>query len=175
MHLCRLASGRTRQLLALAVLCAFVGAGCLYARAEKRVKPHKENRRSDSHQIESMEEQWRDAVLKNASAALEKMTTDDFLKRIGSHVNQFSTFELMVLKVRVQPGSAIATSQTHIVGTLDGRPVDAIFRYTKVYTRVAGGPWRVANFEATRVSRPRAGDSGMDRGMPLDTAPPEPR
>lgn len=189
MHLCRLSSRRTRRVLAAAVLCAFAVVGCRFVAAEKQVKPHKENRRSDSHQIEAMEEQWRDALLKSDTSVLDKMTTDDFLsissngtlsdkqqylKRVSSHLYQFSTMDLMVLKVRVQPGSAIATSQTHIVGTLEGRPVDAIFRYTKVYTRSPGGPWRVANFEATRVSRPGAGDPGMNRGMPLDATPPEP-
>jgi ketosteroid isomerase-like protein len=185
MHLCRLASGRTRRVLVMAVLCAFVGAAvpCVYAGPVKR---HKESRRSESHEIEALEEQWRDALLKNDASAIDKMTTEDFLSitsngtlsdkpeylhRISTHVNEFSTFDLKVLKVRVQPGSAIATSETHVIGTLDGRPVDGVFRYTKVYTRSAGGAWRVANFEVTRVSRGAAGEPGMERGTPLNAAP----
>ncbi len=189
MHLCRLASGRKRHTLVLAALCVAT-ACCTSAGAMGRVKLHKENRRSESHQIELMEEEWRGALMKNDASAIDKMTTDDFLAissngtlsdkqqylhRISSHVNEFSTFELMVLKVRVQPGSAIATSQTHIVGTLDGRPVDAVFRYTKVYTRTPGGPWRIANFEATRVSQPQVGDAGMNGGMPLSANPAPPQ
>ena len=188
MHLCRITSGRTRQVLALTVLCACVGgaASCLCASAERLAKPHKETRRYDSHQIEALEEQWREALLKNDSSIIDKLTTDDFLSitsngtlsdkqqylhRISSHVNDFSTIDLQVLKVRLQAGSAIATSQTHVVGKLDGRPVDAIFRYTKVYTRSPNGVWRVANFEVTRVSGWGAGDTGMERGMPLAAAP----
>ena len=191
MHLCHPASRRTRPVLAVMVVCALLAASnCLCAGAEKHPKPHKENRRSDSHEIEAMEEQWRDAMLKNDVATIEKMTTDDFLSissngtlsdkqqylhRISRHVNEFTNIELKVLKVRVQAGSAIATSQTHVIGTLEGRPVDGIFRYTKVYTRATGGQWRVANFEVTRVSsRGLAGDAGMERGMPLDTAPSSP-
>ena len=187
MHQCRLASGRTRQLLALAILCALLKASTgVCAAADNPSKPHKENRRVDSHQIEALEEQWRDALLKNDPAVIDKITTDDFLaissngtlsdkqqylKRIASRVNQFSTFELQVLKVRVQAGTAIATSQAHVVGMLDKRPVDAVFRYTKVYTRSPSGTWRVANFEVTRVSRGSSGDDGMERGMPLPTPP----
>lgn len=190
MHQCRLASGRTRHLLVIAALCVFaVAAGCPAAHADKPGKQHKENRRSDSHQIEALEEQWRDALMTSNSAAIDKITTDDFLaissngtlsdkgqylKRIASRINQFSTFELQVLKVRVQAGSAIATSQAHVIGTLDARPVDAIFRYTKVYTRSANGAWRVANFEVTRVTRGLNGDQDMMRGMPLDAAPAAP-
>ena len=185
MHLCRLVSGRTRRGIETAVLCASIVTGCVAA-AEAPSKPHKESRRSESHEIESMEQQWCDALLKNDATTIDKMTTDDFLSitsngtlsdkqqylhRISSHVNEFSTIDLKVLKVRVQPGSAIATSQTHVIGKLDGRPVDGVFRYTKVYTRSAGGQWRVANFEVTRVSRSATGDQGMERGMPLNAAP----
>lgn len=191
MHMCRIASGRTRHVPALTLLCALVGvtAAGLLAGAEAPGKPHKENRRSESHEIVALEEQWRDALLKNDATIIDKMTTDDFLSitsngtlsdkqqylhRISSHVNEFSTFDLQVLKVRLQPGSAIATSETHVIGKLDGHPVDGIFRYTKVYTRSANGIWRVANFEVTRVSAGGAGYPGMDRGMPLAAAPANP-
>ena len=187
MYWCRLASGRNRPLVVLAALCALAaGSLPLSARGARTTKPHKETRRSESHEIESLEEQWRDALVKNDPTLIDKMTTDDFLaissngtisdkqqylKRISSRINQFSTFELQVLKVRVQAGSAIATSQAHVIGTLDARPVDAIFRYTKVYTRTAAGAWRVANFEVTRVSRAAAGEQGMVRGLPLGPLP----
>lgn len=186
MHNCRLASGGTRRCTALAIVCALLAAGtCLRANAVKPAKPHKETKRSESREIESLEEQWRDALLKNDATVIDKITTDDFLaissngtlsdkqqylKRISSRVNQFSSFELQILKVRVQPGSAIATSQAHVVGTLDARPVDAVFRYTKVYTRTPGGSWHVANFEVTRVSHGAGGGDGMERGMPLGAA-----
>jgi ketosteroid isomerase-like protein len=187
MHLCRLASGPTRHVLAMITVCAIVGVGTWRrADAEKVTKAQKENRRSDAHQIETLEEQWRDALIKGDSSVVDKITTDDFLaissngtlsdkqqylKRISSGINEFSTFDLQVLKVRVQQGSAIATSQAHVIGKLDGRPTDAIFRYTKVYTRSANGTWRVANFEVTRVSRAAAGEQGMVRGIPLSASP----
>ncbi len=185
MHLCRIASGHTRHVLALATFCACAGFAVTLpcAGAKASAKPHKETRRYDSHQIEGLEEQWREAMLTNDSSIIDRLTTDDFLSitangtlsdkqeylhRISSHVNDFSTIELQVLKVRLQPGSAIATSQAHVVGKLDGRQVDAIFRYTKVYNRSPNGLWRVANFEVTRVS---GNDTGMQRGIPLAAAP----
>lgn len=156
------------------------------AHGERKAKPAKEGRRADTRQIEGMEQQWRNAVMQGDASALEKLLSDDFLaisargtlsdkqqylQRIAAHTTQFSTFELMDMKVRLQPGSAVAVSQAHIEGMLEGRPIQGTFRYTKVYARVPGGPWRMTNFEATRVSAPAAGTGDMNQGAPLTGRP----
>ena len=148
--------------------------------AAKPVKVLKESRRVETRQIESMEEQWRNAVVKGDSSLLEKLLSDDFLAisargtlsdkqqymgRIASHTTQFSAFQLMDLKITVHQGSAVAVSQAHIAGVLEGKPIEGVFRYTKVYGRSAGGAWRMTNFEATRVSAASTGE--MDSGSPL--------
>ena len=153
-----------------------------FTQAQKESRKPKENRRADSHEIQSLEGQWRAALVHADTGVLDRMLADDFLAissngtlsdkqqylhRITSHTNQFSSIELIDIKTRVQPTSAIAISQTHVVGTLEGRPINGIFRYTKVYARNALGQWRVVNFEATRVAGPSMEAAEMHRGLPL--------
>ncbi|SEB80787.1 nuclear transport factor 2 family protein [Terriglobus roseus] len=174
-----------RALAATVVLCLVSGAVCS-AYAEKTVKLKKENKRMESREIESLEENWRQALLKSDTALLEKLMGDDFLaisangtlsdkeqylRRLGSHANQFSRIDLMDTKVRVQPMSAVVISQARVTGQLDGHVIDGIYRYTKVYARTQGGQWRVLNFEATRVSGPHGDETDMQRGMPIEANP----
>ncbi|AFL86664.1 ketosteroid isomerase-like enzyme [Terriglobus roseus DSM 18391] len=175
----------TRSVAAVMLLCLLAGT-VLSADAAKTVKLKKENKRMESREIEVLEESWRQALLKGDATLLEKMLGDDFLaisangtlsdkqqylKRLGSHANQFSRIDLMDTKVRVQQTSAVVTSQARVTGQLDGRPIDGVYRYTKVYGRTAGGPWRVLNFEATRVSGPHIDETDMHRGMPIEMNP----
>lgn len=164
-----------------ATLCAFVICGaCLSAWADRPVKPRKESRRADSHQIESLEQDWLHALTRSDTAVLEKLMAEDFLAisangtlsdkqqylhRVSDGVNRFASIDLMDMKVRVQPSAAVVVSQVRVLGQLDGHPVNGVFRYTKVYGRTPNGQWHVLNLEATRVSGPD--EMGMHRGMPL--------
>jgi ketosteroid isomerase-like protein len=176
-----------KGLRALAVLliggCAVAAwAPCAWAKASKD-KPHKENKRMDSREIEGLESQWRDAMIRSDMPALEKLLAEDFLAisasgtlsdkqqylhRMESRQNQFSQIDLMDMKVRILPGTAVVTSQVRVTGQLESRPISGVFRYTKVYRRNASGQWLVLNFEATRVSGPHADEMDMQRGQPLE-------
>ena len=159
---------------------AFLVLPCMHAEA-KQNKPHKESKRADTREIEALEAKWRDAMVKGDSAELEPLLAEDFfgissngtvsdkgqyLQRLTSHNNQFSAIELMDQKVRMQPTTVIVVSQARVIGQLNGRPINGVFRYTKVYGREAGA-WRVLNYEATRVSGSHADDSDMRLGTPL--------
>jgi ketosteroid isomerase-like protein len=168
-----------------AVLCLLLcGSVVLTAFADNPVKPKKENRRAESHQIESLEQNWLHALTKADTAVLEKLMADDFLaisangtlsdkqqylQRVSSGINAFTSIDVMDIKVRMQPSAAVVVSQVRVVGQLDSHPVNAIFRYTKVYGRAPNGQWRVLNLEATRVSGPD--EMGMHRGTPLSLRP----
>ncbi len=172
--------------IALGVLLGFLTLSAIpFSAAERKVKLPRESRRSDTRAIESMEQQWRTAIVNGDVAVMDKLLSDDFLAisargtlsdkqqylhRVSTHATQFSTFDLVDLKVRVQSGSAVAVSQAHIEGVLEGRPIEGTFRYTKVYVRGAGGTWRITNFEATRVAT-AASVSDMDQGLPLSDHP----
>jgi ketosteroid isomerase-like protein len=176
----------TRAMAAAVVLCLLAAPMAAVAKAEKTVRLKKENKRSDSKAIEGLEENWRQALLKSDTALLEKLLAEDFLaisangtlsdkqqylRRLGEHDNAFSRIDLMDVKVRLQPASAIVISQARVTGQLNGRPIDGIYRYTKVYDRSPNGQWHVVNFEATRVSGPHIDESDMHRGMPLAVMP----
>ncbi len=165
-------------------LCvACLGLVCLLqAGAVKTRKPRKESHHGDAKVIEALEQQWRNDLLQADTASLDKLLADDFvaissngtlsgkqqyLQRLGSHTNRFASIDLRVLKVRVQPDSAIATSEIHVVGTIEGRAVDGMFLNTRVYGRGPNGQWRVLNTEATRVSGPTNDAGDMERGTPL--------
>ena len=154
--------------------------------ARALAKPHRESRKTESREIEALEAQWRSALLTANASSMDKMLAEDFLgisssgtlsdkqqylHRISSHANQFQSIDLLDLKVRAQGTTAIATSKVHAVGSLEGHPVNGIFRYTKVYGRNPAGQWRVLSFEATRVSGLSADDGEMMRGTPLQVFP----
>ncbi|MEG9432456.1 nuclear transport factor 2 family protein [Terriglobus sp. ADX1] len=168
-----------------AVLCLLLcGSVVLNACADKPAKPKKENRRAESHQIELLEQSWLQALTKSDTTVLEKLMSDDFLaisangtlsdkqqylQRVTSGINSFRSIDVMDIKVRMQPSAAVVVSQVRVLGQLDSHPVNAVFRYTKVYGRAANGQWRVLNLEATRVSGPD--EMGMHRGTPLSMRP----
>lgn len=169
---------------ALTAVCA-ASLLCTPACAERKSKPVKESRRAETRDIESLEQKWRSAVMSGDTSGIERLLADDFLAisargtlldkqqylhRLATHATQFSTFDLMDLKVRVQPGAAVAVSQAHINGMLEGRPIEGVFRYTKVYTRAPGGSWQMTNFEATRVSR-AVSDGDAEQSMPYGERP----
>lgn len=167
------------MLLSGLVLLCIMGS----AIAEKKAKPVKESRRSETREIEQLERQWRTAVMSGDTAVMDRLLSEDFLAisargtlsdkqqyvyRIANHTTQFAAFDLMDTKIRLQQHSAVAISQAHVAGTLEGKPIEGIFRYTKVYIRGGTGTWHLTSFEATRVSSAAGGASDMDRGVPLE-------
>lgn len=163
----------------LAAACA-ASLLCGTAAAERKAKPVKESRRAETRDIEALEQQWRAAIVSGDVTAMDKLLADDFLaisargtlldkqqylNRMTTHATRLASMDLMDLKIRLQPRSAVAVSQAHISGLLEGKPIEGTFRYTKVYTRMPSGVWHMTNFEATRVSR--AGE-----GADADQAPP---
>ena len=163
---------------ALLAMC-FAGLLCSTGMAEHKTRPVKESRRAETRDIEALEEQWRTAIVSGDAATMDGLLADDFLaisargtlldkeqylNRMTTHATKLSSVDLVDLKIRVQPRSAVAVSQARISGMLEGRPIEGTFRYTKVYTRAPGGAWHMTNFEATRVSP--ATDVQADQASP---------
>ncbi len=171
-----------RQGLSFTVLLACLGLCSPESAAGKVSRPHKVSRRAESKEIEGLEQQWRDALLHSDTATLDRMLADDFisissngtlsdkqqyLQRLGSHVNTFASLDLVDLKVRVRPGSAVAISQTRLTGLIEGHAVNGTFRNTRVYGRSPNGQWRILNSEATRISGLTSNTGDMEGGTPL--------
>lgn len=168
--------------LLAASVCAAIMLCALPAHAAKFGKLTKENKRADSREIERLEDEWRQALLTSDSVMLEKLLADDFLgisangtlsdkqqylRRIGGREHIFSTMDQLTLKVRMQGSSAIVVSEARVTGQLDGSPIAGVYRYTRVYGRKPGGPWKVVNFEATRVSGEVESKKEMHGGTPV--------
>lgn len=175
----RLSSAALLALCLTGILCNTAAA------AQRKAKVAREGRRAETRDVELLEQQWRTAIVNGDAASMDKLLADDFLaisargtlldkeqylNRISTHATRLSTVDLMDLKIRVQPGSAVAVSQAHINGLLEGHPIEGVFRYTKVYTRAPGGAWHMTNFEATRVSH-AAADLDPDKAMPYGERP----
>jgi ketosteroid isomerase-like protein len=121
------------------------------------------------HQVEKLEEVWRAAQLSGDVAAMDQLLSDDYvgitmsgqvvtkmqqLDRMKNRTTVLSKMELSDVKVKLIGSTAIVQSLAEVDGSTDGEPIHAIFRYTRVYSRLASGTWKITNFEATRVGPP---------------------
>lgn len=137
--------------------------------------PHRGNR-SMRDQIESLEEQWRQAALNEDTEKMEHLLADDFLgitasgqvvtklqqiDRMRSHQFVISKLEVSDMKIKlVSQHAAIVTSLAQVEGSSDGRPLHGSFRYTRVYRRMPNGTWKITSFEATHIPRRLAQSAG---------------
>lgn len=122
------------------------------------------------HEIDRLEEAWREAVLKQDAAALSSMLADDYMGITASgllrtkeqtianlHAGkvQFTSLEISDRKVRIYGKTALVTSLAAVQGTNADADVTGSYRYTHVYVRDAQGVWRIVSFEASRIREPR--------------------
>ena len=155
----------------LAVLA--VASLALPARADG---PHPRRKDEYKHQVEKLEEAWRVAQVNDDVDAMDKLLSDDYvgitmngqvvtkgqqLDRMRTRTLVLTKIQLDDVKVKLIGTTAIVTSLAEVDGTSDGEPMHGKFRYTRVYSRLPSGTWKITNFEATRVGLP--GDAGGGR------------
>ena len=161
-----LSPGRMLQkLLTLLLLPGIAWAG-LPARANG---PHPKRKDHYKRQVEQLEQDWRDAQLNGNVDRMDKLLSDDYvgitmngqvvtksqqLDRMREHDLVMTKIDLDDVKVKLIGTTAVVTSLANIEGTLDGTPVHGMYRYTRVYSRLPSGVWKITNFEATRVGGP---------------------
>jgi ketosteroid isomerase-like protein len=158
----------TRVGLIGCLLSSFV-ASSPFAQAKD---PQHNRKHDDRRQVLELEDVWRDAQLNGDAAAMDKLLSDDYvgitmsgqvvtkiqqLQRIRSRQFQLTKIELSDVKVKLISNTAIVTSQAEVEGTNEGAPLHGTYRYTRVYTRLPSGTWKITNFEATRVGSPGGG------------------
>jgi ketosteroid isomerase-like protein len=145
-------------MLALLALAPALQAG--QARAQKH-----ENR----HEIERIEEAWRNAVLKADVPAMDALLADDYmaitasgtletkekalanLRGGGLHI---ASIDLSERKLRFYGTTVLVTSRAEISGATGTRDISGSYRYTHVYARDAQGKWKIVSFEANRIRDP---------------------
>jgi len=162
-HLAQLRSFRPRILL---MACAVMGLALTMLAAHAN-GPHPKRNDQYKHQVEKLEETWRVAQLNADVDTMDKLLSDDYvgitmngmvvtkaqqLERMRNRTLVISRIALDDVKVKlIGTTTAIVTSLAEVDGTNDGTPMQGKYRYTRVYTRLPSGTWKITNFEATRV------------------------
>ena len=160
-------------------------AGVAFALPARADAPHPKRKDEYKHQVEKLEEDWRTAQLNGDADAMDKLLSDDYvgitmtgqvvtktqqLDRMRNRNLVLTKIELSDVKVKMIGTTAIVTSLADVDGTNDGQPMHGMYRYTRVYSRLPSGIWKITNFEATRVGPSQ--QPGGHRRQPSDQKPP---
>jgi len=145
--------------LTVAVLAAAAPLGAM-PRAEKH---------EVRHQVERLEEAWKNAVLHGNLTAMDGLLADDYmaitpsgilqskeqaLAGLRSGTTRFTSLELSDRKIRLYGTTALVTSRAEVKGTGPDGDMSGSYRYTRVYVRDGRGAWRIVSFEASKIREP---------------------
>jgi len=121
------------------------------------------------HEIDQLEDEWRDAILNGDVKTLDSLMADDYMAITPSGTLQsrdealenmrsgrFHITSLTVTdrKVRFYGTTAVVTSLATISAITPDGQVTGDYRYTRVYVRDTEGAWKIVSFEASRVREP---------------------
>lgn len=121
------------------------------------------------HEIDKLEEVWRNAVLNGNTAAMDALLADDYmaitasgtlqtkeqtLANLRSGRTRITQLDISDRKVRFYGMTAVVTSLAEVKGTKADGDFTGSFRYTRVYVRDARGQWKIVSFEASRIGAP---------------------
>jgi ketosteroid isomerase-like protein len=152
----RLDAGRMIVTALLLAVCAIPLAGMPRAQRHER-----------RHEIDHLEDLWRSAVLKNDTAAMSSLLSDDYIAITPTGTVQtkdealaslrtgrvhFTALVITDRKVRFYGSAAIVTSTADVqaTGATEGI-LTGSYRYTRVYALDAQGVWKIVSFEANRI------------------------
>jgi ketosteroid isomerase-like protein len=126
-------------------------------------------RHESRHEIDQMEETWKQAVLRRNVQAMDALLADDFiaitangtlqskvqtLENLKSGTLQFKNIDFSDRKVRFYGKTALVTSRAEVDGNAGDGRIAGSYRFTRVYVREDGGAWKIVSFEASRISSP---------------------
>jgi ketosteroid isomerase-like protein len=118
------------------------------------------------HEIDRLEDAWRNAILKSNTAVMDRLLAEDYLAITSSGLVQTKAQTLANLKSgRVHMGSlnvsdrkvrfygrtAVVTSLAAVQATTSDGDISGNYRYTRVYARDAAGTWKIVSFEASKI------------------------
>jgi ketosteroid isomerase-like protein len=127
------------------------------------------------HEIDQLEDAWRNAILKGNTTALDPLLADDYMAITSSGTLQtkeqtldnlrsgrvrFTTLDITDRKVRFYGTTALVTSVATVEATTSEGQISGAYRYTRVYVRNPQGMWKIVSFEASRIREP--GEHGND-------------
>ncbi len=147
------------------VVALALGASAIPLHAGMGLAQKHENR----HEIDQLEDEWRNAILTSNTKALNDLLADDYmaitpsgtlqsrddtLQSLRSGRVHFTNLDITDRKVRFYGTTAVVTSLADIKATTADGQVSGSYRYTRVYVRDAQGAWKIVSFEASRVREP---------------------
>jgi ketosteroid isomerase-like protein len=121
------------------------------------------------HEIDSLEDEWRNAILTSDTKAMDSLLADDYMAITPSGTIQsredtleglrtgrihFTSLTITDRRVRFYGTTAVVTSLADIQANTPDGPVSGSYRYTRVYVKDPQGTWKVVSFEASHVREP---------------------
>jgi ketosteroid isomerase-like protein len=150
-------------LAAVLLLAVCIGPVALHA-GMPRAQKHERR-----HEIDQLEETWRQAVLKSNTAVMDGLLADDYMAVTASGTLQtkeqalaslragrmhLTTLDISDRKVRFYGSTALVTSVAEVQGTTSEGEVSGSYRYIRVYVRNAQGAWKIVSFEVSKIREP---------------------
>jgi ketosteroid isomerase-like protein len=152
-------------LIAAGLLLGVGGASSGICSAQQPGMPRAEKHES-KHEIDQLEEAWREAALKSNITAMDALLADDYMGITASgmlqtkeqtlahlHAGQthFTSLDLFERKVRFYGTTAVVTSIAKVNGVTPEGDLSGSYRYTRVYVRDTQGKWKIVSFEASPI------------------------
>jgi ketosteroid isomerase-like protein len=161
-------TGQATLLLALSLVAGLAQPKAGMPRAE---------RHESKHEIDQLEQTWRDAILQRNVQAMDALLSDDYiaitangmlqskeqtLANLKSGVLHVDAIDFSDRKVRFYGQTALVTSRAEVKGNRGEGEISGSYRYTRVYVRDAKGVWKIVSFEASRIHEP--GERRLEKG-----------
>lgn len=155
--------------LAATALVLALCTNILYAGQQKTKK------RDNRHEIEQLEEAWRNAALRSDTNAMSTLLAEDYIAITASGTLQtkaealaslrsgrvhFTALDVSDRKLRFYGKTALVTSKANVKASNGSSDLTGSFRYTRVYVLNPQGQWKVVSFEASRIR-----ESGQHRSQ----------
>jgi ketosteroid isomerase-like protein len=143
------------------LLLALCAAPAMLHAGQPRAQKHESR-----HEIDQLEDEWREAILKSNTSEMDKLLADDYIAITASGTLQtkdqtlaslragrmhFTSLDIADRKVRFYGTTALVTSLAEVHGSTADGEISGSFRYTRVYVRDPLGTWRIVSFEASRI------------------------
>ena len=155
------------RLACIPLLAAAMFVVPVYAKA-----PRPQKHENSHHEIDLLEDAWRDAILNADTAKMNTLLANDYtaitpngtlqtkgdtLANLRSGRVHFTTIDVSDRRVRFYGNTAIVTSRAQVDGTTGDGQVSGNYRYTRVYVKNPQGKWKIVSFEASRIHQHRGG------------------
>jgi len=158
-----------RRVTCVATLVALLALGAIAAAVAQQPGMPRSQKHESRHEIDQLEEAWREAVLKSNAAQMEGLLADDYMAITSSGTLQtkeqaidnlrsgkthFTQLEFSDRKVRFYGTTALVTSVAEVQGSTSDGDISGSYRYTRVYVRDPQRAWKVVSFEVSRIREP---------------------